>query len=225
MAPVIANTDPDVLLRIEGVSKIFDGVVKAVDNVSLSVSKGEIFALVGSSGCGKSTFLKCLLGFEEPAAGEIEVLGARLSPSTVWSLRRQVAWVPQEPELGDGTAWEFLSHLFRYRANRGLSGRLARAGEMARSFLLDGSVLNQPVTKLSGGEKQRVVLIAALLLDRPLLLLDEPFSALDRESRRAVIDHLSQLSATVICVSHEPVGFPDGEQAVALAPPGGRRGD
>lgn len=178
--------------------------------------------IAGPSGCGKSTLLKCVLGFEQPAAGSIRLFGAELKAASVWGLRRKLAWVPQEPELGEGTAREFLAHMFGYRTNRGDAGRLGRADELAREFLLDGSILGQPVGRLSGGEKQRVALIAALLLERPLLLVDEPFSALDPEARAAVRNHLSQLQAAIICAAHEPLGL-DGEQVVRLG--AGRRRD
>jgi len=211
-------------ILIQGLRLVF-GDRTLVDGFNWRVPAGGRCTLTGPSGCGKSTLLKCLLGFERVAAGTIEVLGTSMEPSSVWGLRRQVAWVPQEPELGDGTAREFLGRLFGYRANRGQAERLDRVDALARDFLLDPGLLDQPLNRLSGGEKQRVALISALLLDRPLLLLDEPFSGLDAEARCRVTDRIARMPGTVITVSHEPAGFGVAEQVVALAFGEGRSSD
>lgn len=192
-----------------------------VDGFDWCVAAGSRSTLTGPSGCGKSTLLKCLLGFEQPAAGSIDILDMPVSPSSVWSLRQQVAWVPQEPELGDGKAHDFLRRAFSYRANRALSDPFPRAAELAKEFLLADGVLDQPIHRLSGGEKQRIALISALVLERPLLLLDEPYSALDAEARRRVAEAIARTSATVITASHEPLVLEGDEQVVALAPAGG----
>ncbi len=188
-----------------------------LDGFSLTLERGARCTLTGPSGSGKSTLLRCILGFTEPAAGEIRIFGAPLSPRTVWPLRRKMAWVPQEPELGNGTALEAIIRPLRYRANRGLGARGRRIRELAAHFGLPEDVLGTPVTKLSGGEKQRVALIAALVLDRPLLLLDEASSALDPDSRAVVAAHLRSLEKTaIVSVAHDPDRFPLGGRVVEL---------
>lgn len=188
-----------------------------LDGFSLSVERGARCTLTGPSGSGKTTLLRCILGFAEPAGGEIRVFGTPLEPRTVWTLRRKIAWVPQEPELGSGTALDAIVRPLRYRANRGLAARGRRIRELAAAFGLAEDVLDSPVARLSGGEKQRIALIAALVLDRPLLLLDEASSALDPESRAAVAAHLRSLGdTTILSVAHDPERFPLGGRIVQL---------
>jgi len=212
---------PDAI-HISDLRLAFDGRT-LVDGLDWRVRVGSRSTVTGPSGSGKSTLLKCLLGFEQPAAGSIDVLGTRVGHSTIWNLRKQVAWVPQEPELGDGTALDYLRRAFSYRANRALTDPFPRAAQLAEEFLLTGGIFDQSIHRLSGGEKQRVALISALLLDRPLLLLDEPFSAIDPEARRCVAAAIARTPATVITAAHVPVGLDDEEQVVALGGAGDTR--
>ncbi len=201
------------VLRIKDLHLAFaDRVV--VDGLSFMVPEGGAATLVGPSGGGKSSVLKTVMGFVEAASGTVEVFGIGLTPDTVWDVRRRVAWVPQEPDLGDGAAEEALRTPFEYRANRQLEWQRESAEQLCRRLLLSGGVLDQPVAKLSGGEKQRIAIIGALLLERQLLLLDEPFSALDREAREAVMEVLAEDGQTVVCASHEPLGLGEREQVV-----------
>ena len=188
-----------------------------VDGFSLTLEPGARCTLTGPSGSGKTTLLKCILGFAQPAAGSIRIFGEELTPESVWTLRRKVAWVPQEPELGDGAALEAIVRPLRYRANRGLGARGRRIRELAAAFGLAEGVLESPVARLSGGEKQRVALIAALALERPLLLLDEASSALDPDTRAAIAAHLRNLENTaILSVAHDPDLFPLGGRIVEL---------
>lgn len=196
-----------------------------LDGFSLELAPEEKCTITGPSGGGKSTLLRCLLGFAAPAAGRVEVEGKRLDVRSVWRLRRRIAWVAQEPELGEGTAREAIERPFSYKANRAIRGNLERTSELAKRFLLDAGVFDQPVSRLSGGEKQRVALIVALLLDRPILLLDEASSALDAESRAAVRDYLAGLErTTILSVAHDPQNFALGSRLVELPAAGGAHG-
>jgi ABC-type bacteriocin/lantibiotic exporter with double-glycine peptidase domain len=119
-----------------------------------------------------------------------------------------LAYVPQEPRLSRGSTREVIAEPFTYRANMALRGNLTRVEKMFAQYQLDAKLLNEPVDSLSGGEKQRVVLIAALLLERPILLLDEASSALDPASKAAVAaDIASRRDLTVLSISHDTRGF------------------
>lgn len=171
---------------------------------SLQVNAREKVVLAGPSGCGKSSILACLLGFLSPAAGRIAIHGEPLTPASVWRLRRAMAFVQQEPDLGGQTAAEWLQEPFAFRANESLRGNLDRLPDLMKRLRLNPAILQQKGPDLSGGEKQRLALAAALLLDRPILLLDEPTSALDPDSRRAVYDCLANLrDPAVLMVSHD----------------------
>ncbi len=175
---------------------------------SLSLGPGEKALLTGPSGCGKSTVLRCFLGFVVPDAGSVRVEGVEISADTVWRLRRHVAYVGQEPDLGTGTAAQALERPFHYRANAGLRRNLDRIPELFEQFHLSRDLLHKDVGALSGGEKQRIALVSALLLDRRIFLLDEVTSALDRAGKQTVADYFRRREdATALIVAHDPEVF------------------
>ena len=176
--------------------------------LSLSLGPGEKTLLTGPSGCGKSTVLRCFLGFVVPDAGSVSIEGAALTPQTVWRLRQRVAYVGQEPDLGTGTAGQAIERPFHYRVNAGLRRNLDRIPELFERFNLAGELLNKDVGSLSGGEKQRIALVSAILLDRRIFLLDEITSALDKVSKKAVAEYFrSREDATALIVAHDPEIF------------------
>lgn len=176
------------------------------------IMRGEKVALTGPSGAGKSTVLKCVLGLAMPQEGTLRVLGQRLDAGSVWQVRHSLAYVAQEPDLGTDTARQVIHQPFQYKANAHLRGNLHRLGELLARFNLDDGLLDQQMSALSGGEKQRIALICAILLDRPIILLDEASSALDKANRQAVANFISAArELTVLSVAHdvEWLGFSD----------------
>lgn len=175
---------------------------------SVSLGPGEKALLTGPSGCGKSTVLRCFLGFVVPNAGSVSIEGTVLTAETVWRLRQRVAYVGQEPDLGTGTAGQAIERPFHYRSNASLRRNLDRIPELFERFHLDRSLLHKDVGSLSGGEKQRIALVSAILLDRRIFLLDEITSALDKVSKRAIADYFqSREDATALIVAHDPEVF------------------
>ena len=175
-----------------------------LSSFSLRVAAREKVCLRGVSGCGKSTVLRCLLGLVIPRNGEIRIATDTLTPQSVWRLRAHMAWAPQEPHWGKLTVREALERPFRYRLNRALPPRAPAIAQWLERLALSPALLTQPAAELSGGEKQRLSLVAALVLNRPILLLDEITSALDQANRARVRDTLTGLSeTTVLAVSHE----------------------
>jgi ABC-type multidrug transport system ATPase subunit len=198
------ETFPHVVLEVRNLVLSFDSK-SLIKGMNVSLVQGEKIALVGKSGSGKSSLLKCLLGVLLPSAGEIVMHGEELTLKTVWALRRRIGYVPQEPELGELTGEEYIRRPFQYKANRHLTWSPERLQELCQAFHLEPSLLGQPSRLLSGGEKQRIALIAALMLERELYLLDEITSALDEESRAAVADFFrSQAKLTAVLVAHDP---------------------
>ena len=175
------------------------------DNFSLEVSQGERVVVEGRSGIGKSTLLKCLLGFMTPDKGEILVQGTPLTPESVWTLRTLMAYVPQEADLGTGTLREWVKAPFEFKANTGLVHNLDRLPKLFDRFLLSPDLLDTGVDRLSGGEKQRAAIISAILLDRKIILLDEPTSAMDSLAGKAVLDFFESMEEmAILAVSHDP---------------------
>lgn len=184
---------------------------------SLSVPAGGKALLTGPSGCGKSTVLRCLLGFVTPQAGSVHIAGERLTTESVWRVRRYLAYVGQEPDLGSGAVRDILQQPFHYRANAALRDNLRRVPELFDTFGLAQALLNKNIGDLSGGERQRIALISALLLDRRIFLLDEVTSALDPASKQKVLGYFqSRADATALFVAHDAEWFSFVDQVVTM---------
>jgi len=191
-------------IEMQGVNVAFDGK-SVLSGFSLTVCLGEKVILTGPSGRGKSTVLRCILGFVKPASGSIRVCGQQVSADTIWDIRKLVAYVPQEPELGSrGTVRQWLERPFDYKANRDNKDSLSQIPDLFHRFLLPLEILDKEIAVISGGEKQRVAIVSALLLQRPILLLDEPTSALDDLSKKRLAEFLaSSEELTILIASHD----------------------
>jgi spermidine/putrescine ABC transporter ATP-binding subunit len=190
-------------LRLLGVTRRF-GPVLAVDDVTLEVEPGELVTLLGPSGSGKTTLLNLVAGFEPPSAGEIYLGERRITGEP--PNRRDIGMVFQDlalfPHL---TVFENVAFPLRLRKVAEPEIR-ARVGETLALVRLDGLEARAP-RQLSGGQQQRVALARALVFRPPLLLMDEPFGALDRTLRERLQVELRQLQRrlgiTVLFVTHD----------------------
>ena len=176
-------------LRFEDVSFGYRADVPALHRVTLTVRPGEMVALVGASGSGKSTILKLAQRLHAPTRGRITVDGIDLTDLTAESLRRQLGVVPQDVELFNVSIHDNIAY-GRPDATREEVERASRAAR-AHDFVItlpDGydTLAGEGGRALSGGQRQRIALARAFLLDPPMLLLDEATSALDAETERAV---------------------------------------
>jgi sulfonate transport system ATP-binding protein len=194
------------MLQLTGVSKRFEGRA-ALAPVDLAVARGEIVAILGTSGCGKSTLLRIVGGLERPSAGSVLV-----DETPVSGPRPDLAFVFQEPRL-----MPWLS--VRENVAFGLrdaprAERERRTGEALERVRLERFAEALP-RQLSGGMAQRVALARALVTRPEVLLLDEPFSAVDAVTRQALQDHLLELwrdeRPTMLFVTH------DIEEALVIA--------
>jgi putrescine transport system ATP-binding protein len=198
-------------VRIENVTKRFGDFV-AVDNVSLSVYKGEIFCLLGGSGCGKTTLLRMLAGFEAPTSGRILIDGQDMADTPPYD--RPVNMMFQSYALFPHMSVEknVAFGLEQERVPRAEIDK--RVGEMLDIVKL-GQFAKRKPHQLSGGQRQRVALARALVKRPKLLLLDEPLGALDKKLREhtqfELINLQEQLGVTFIVVTH------DQEEAMTLA--------
>lgn len=191
------------MLHLENISKAY-GERTLFSSFSLKLKKGEKVLVQGVSGSGKSTLLKMILGFEKPDTGRILIGGELLDGHSVWRLRREVAYVPQEPELEEGVGDDLLRRSLEYAANSELMGNLKQVPGLMADFGLNADVLKQDAGSLSGGEKQRLMMISAIVLGRPLILLDEPSSALDPDACRKTIKFFkNHPDLSMLAVSHD----------------------
>lgn len=201
----------DGAIEIEHLGVNYDGR-PVLEGFDLRIATEEKVVLTGPSGAGKSTVLKCVLGLVEPQCGVIRVFGRPVDGHEVWEARRNLAYVAQEPEFGSGTARQVIERPFAYRVNAALQGNLKRLPTLMQRFNLPRFLLDKQISTLSGGEKQRIALVSAILMDRPILLLDEASSALDKANKQAVAEFFKQAdSLTVLSVAHDTewLGFSD----------------
>ena len=200
---------PQVL--IDGVSKTF-GATTAVDNVTLNIYKGEMFALVGASGCGKTTLLRMLAGFAQPSGGRISIDGVDMS--SVAPHQRPVNMMFQSYALFPHMTVEKNVGYGLRRLPLDAATRRQRVQE-ALDMVQLGALAQRKPHQLSGGQRQRVALARALIRRPKVLLLDEPLSALDKKLREQtqfeLMDLQDKVGITFIVVTH------DQDEAMALA--------
>jgi len=168
-----------------------------LDDISLSVKKSEIIAIVGMSGAGKTTLVDLLFRFFDATSGSILIDGINIQDYKLASLRRQLALVTQETFLFNDTIWNNIAFGSEREATRDEIVKAAKAAHVDHfvSNLDDGyeTIIGERGVKLSGGQRQRIAIARALLRNAPILVLDEATSALDSESERLVQDALYNL--------------------------------
>ena len=190
------------MIRLENVTVEHRGKT-ILDHVNMQVHEGEKVAVVGPSGAGKSSLLLTVAGAQCPTSGRVIFDGEAMSPGNVDRIRRAIAFVGQEPVLGQGTVAEAILMPFSFRNNSGNRPSDQTVHDVLRRLRLDPGILTKPAAVISGGEKQRVAVARALLLDKRVFLMDEVTSALDDDSKVAVLDLLARSSFTVVSVSHD----------------------
>jgi ABC-2 type transport system ATP-binding protein len=178
------------VVELKGVVKRYNEIL-AVDNVDLTLNRGEIFALLGPNGSGKSTTLKMLIGLVKPDSGSVNVLGVNVQESPV-AVKQLVGYVPESPHL-----YEFLTGIEYLDFIGDIYGmqneeKENRITEYLKALQLEGRE-GDMINGYSDGMKQKIALISAFLHKPKLLILDEPLSALDPRAARIIKDFLHQL--------------------------------
>lgn len=193
------------MLDLHAVHKTY-GAVRALGGIDLHVARGSRTAIVGPSGSGKTSLLRIIAGFEAPDTGQVLLGGELLAdgPAMVPAHKRGIGYVPQ-----DGALFPHLSIADNvgFGLPRDMPQRAQRIAELMDMVSLDVAMLQRRPHELSGGQQQRVALARALALRPRLMLLDEPFSALDTglraATRKAVAQLLRSASITTILVTHD----------------------
>ncbi|MFM8358237.1 MAG: ABC transporter ATP-binding protein [Verrucomicrobiota bacterium] len=191
------------VIELDDVAKHF-GEVKAVDGITLTVPRGEFFAVLGPNAAGKTTTIKMLVGLIKPTRGSARVAGFDVQRQPL-EARRRLAYVPDFPFLYDKlTPWEFLR--FTGRLFRMDDGRMEAAmADLVPRFNLE-PWLHQSIEGLSHGTRQRVAIASALLHDPEVFVIDEPMVGLDPHHARVVKDTLrerAQRGMTVFLSTHQ----------------------
>jgi cobalt/nickel transport system ATP-binding protein len=208
----VGGAAEDPVFRLERVSFRYPDGIAALEDVSFSVARGEAVSLLGANGCGKSTLLRLLDGLAAPAAGEVQAFGRPLVPATLEDrafsreFRRRVGLLFQDPDvqLFSATVRDEVAFgpLELGLAPEEVEARVAEA----LAFLGIERLAGRSPVSLSGGEKKKVALAALLVTDPAVLLLDEPFAALDPRSQAWLMEVLLELRTrgkTVIAATHD----------------------
>jgi len=199
-------------IEIAGVSKVYDGGVRAVDAIAMEIRQGEFFSLLGPSGCGKTTTLRMIAGFDTPSMGAIRVDGADITH--VPAHKRDMAMVFQNYALfPHRTVAENVAFGLRMRGFE--KDTIARKVKAALAMVELSGMEDRRPSQLSGGQQQRVALARAIVIEPRVLLCDEPLGALDKKLRQQMQFELKQLQkslgVTLVFVTH------DQEEALAMS--------
>jgi len=173
-------------------------------NFNFSINTGDRVVVFGKSGTGKSTLLNLLLGFKQPDLGEIFFAKKKLSSETIWEIRKQIAYVDQDVTMGEGNVLQIIDEYFAFTANSQIKFTKQDLLAKLKQFDLDKNILDKNIDQLSGGERQRLAIAIALMLKRPLMILDEVTSALDPSSKKIVINQLlNNPRLTLLIITHD----------------------
>lgn len=203
------------MLKIENVSKVYKGGKKAVKNISLDIQKGEFICFIGPSGCGKTTTMKMINRLIEPSDGRILINGENIMEKDPVELRRQIGYVIQQiglfPHMTILENITLVPKLLKWSEQK----KKERALELLQLVDMGPEYLDLYPNELSGGQQQRIGVLRALASNPPLILMDEPFGALDPITRDALQEefkHLQRtLNKTIVFVTH------DMDEAIKLA--------
>ena len=189
-------------IEINDLSLHFDGKW-LYDGFSMHVGKGEKVTLAGESGTGKTTLVHLVLGFIPFVSGSVKVLDRPLHCENIEYIRSQIAFVPQELHLPLQTARELFYMPFSFRQNRQHRPARPTVERTLDALGLPAAILEKNLDEISGGQKQRIAIASALLLDKPLMILDEPTASLDSKSiGRLVSLVFGENGGSVLSTSH-----------------------
>ncbi|WP_441394815.1 choline ABC transporter ATP-binding protein OpuBA [Bacillus subtilis] len=203
------------MLTLENVSKTYKGGKKAVNNVNLKIAKGEFICFIGPSGCGKTTTMKMINRLIEPSAGKIFIDGENIMDQDPVELRRKNGYVIQQiglfPHMTIQQNISLVPKLLKWPEQQ----RKERARELLKLVDMGPEYLDRYPHELSGGQQQRIGVLRALAAEPPLILMDEPFGALDPITRDSLQEEFKKLQKTlhktIVFVTH------DMDEAIKLA--------
>lgn len=174
------------------------------DNFNFVIKEKQKVIIFGKSGTGKSTLLQLILGFKQAKSGNIFFDDKKITHKNIWEVRSQIAYVDQDVMMGEGLVKNIIAEYFSFVVNLNNSFSQKKLETLMQDFDLDPSLLYKNTDQLSGGEKQRLALVVALLLERKVMILDEITSALDPLSKTNVIKKLLKNNKlTLVVVTHD----------------------
>ena len=193
------------MLHIENICIAF-GTEVLVSGFNMKLERGETACIVGQSGCGKTSLLNAIMGFVPLKEGIIRIGGMVLDKSTIDTVRRQIAWIPQELALPFEWVKEMVVLPFGLKVNRSVPFSEERLFACFDELGLEHELYTKRVNEVSGGQRQRIMLAVAAMLNKPLIIIDEPTSSLDADSTGRVLSFFrrqAEKGTAVLAVSHD----------------------
>lgn len=187
-----------------------------LNNLSFQIPPGEKAVLAGPSGSGKSSILNLISGFITTYSGFIRLNDQKLSEKNIDKWRSHIAWLPQINDIGEGTVREVLLTPFQFANNRQQVPESDAVFKILEQLKLEKGILNKSYRDISGGQQQRIGIAIVALLDKPLMLLDEPTTALDDVSKQAAIDTLLAQKSTILSTSHDAAWISSCQKVIKL---------
>ncbi|MEC0401461.1 osmoprotectant ABC transporter ATP-binding protein OpuCA, partial [Bacillus subtilis] len=195
------------MLKLEQVSKVYKGGKKAVNSIDLDIAKGEFICFIGPSGCGKTTTMKMINRLIEPSSGRIFIDGENIMEQDPVELRRKIGYVIQQiglfPHMTIQQNISLVPKLLKWPEEK----RKERARELLKLVDMGPEYLDRYPYELSGGQQQRIGVLRALAAEPPLILMDEPFGALDPITRDSLQEEFKKLqrtlNKTIVFVTHD----------------------
>ncbi|MDE7270696.1 MAG: ABC transporter ATP-binding protein/permease [Acetatifactor sp.] len=211
-------------IAVENLTFSYSGEEAVFQDFSMEVVEGEKLLIMGESGCGKSTLLKLFMRFYRTDSGRIKLYGHDVKEYPIWQLRQLITYIPQDSYLFEGSVRENITYGYAGEgqvtdAEVTRAARLAYAEEFI-NMLPQGydTCLDAGGGNLSGGQRQRIAIARAFLKDSPILLMDEPSSALDVQSEKMIHQAMKELmkEKIVLMVTHRSTSFEDFDRVVRL---------
>lgn len=195
------------MIRFEHVNKSF-GVEKVLVDFSLHIEEGEFLTVIGRSGCGKTTMLRMINGLQTPDSGKILVEGNNVAEADLIALRRRIGYVIQNKGLFPHmTVEENITYVPVISGKKEKQENRQLAMRLLKTVGLPQEMADRYPAELSGGQQQRVGIARALAADAKILLMDEPFGALDEITKRAMQDEMlslqKELHMTIVFITHD----------------------
>lgn len=195
------------IIEVKNISKIYGNKV-ILKNINLKINKGEFITIIGSSGCGKTTFLKLINGLIEPDDGKVYVEGNDISKVDKIALRRKIGYVIQEiglfPHMTVRKNISYVPNLIKKEKKDSIENRVK---ELINKVGLKEEMLDNYPNELSGGQRQRVGIARALAINPNIILMDEPFGAIDEITRKLLQDEILKIykeyNMTIIFITHD----------------------
>lgn len=192
----------ETILELKGITVSYDNR-PVISNFSMQLKRGELVAIVGASGSGKSSLIRAILGFVPIASGEMFVNGVSMRTSEI---RKHTAYLPQDLSFPCEWVSEVLDMPFSFKNNREKKVTVESWRDSFGKLGLDNDIMDKRLNEISGGQRQRMMVALCSLLDKELVILDEPTSALDAASVDLVIRYIKDMALrgkTVISVTHD----------------------